>query len=918
MYLFNRVDPSPEVPCALWRRTEDVFGIPELDLVYPPRRFFVDQDNPPPVARSNYDARRAQSIPSFVERCRLLTAYTSSESQRTISKLVAWFLVCEDRQNRLDAREVQTLAHQASLVRFILDSPHLRRALIGDEVGLGKTIEAGLIVRELLYHEPRLRICYLSPARLVDNVCTEFDRLGLQFRKWNSDANADANLQRDDRIVASIHRAAHERNSSEFEQTLPWDVIIVDECHHLSNYDPDGYSPRRQYALVQALINRQPPTGRLLLMSGTPHQGHPDRFKNLLRLLSDDHSQPNQGAQRVIFRTKEDVRDWRGDPLFPSRRVHPPRVMNAPPEYYAWLEAIHACYTSGIGGDESQRRAGGWRAAQALQWAASSVHAGLGYLIRSAIRNGWTQDRPQLQTALGAIRPYRMGKPDEPVGELFSRISRAIGNPIPEEEDEEDDDRWQPDPEELGHLLERGVLLLRNIGDQKWEFVERELLQPAGGDQVVLFAQPIETVCALAQFLERREGIRPSMIIGGQEQAERNSEVARFWQGETQFLVGSRAAYEGFNLQCAHRVIHLDIPWNPMDLEQRVGRVHRFGSRKTIIVDSVVTSQSREADAYGTAFNRLREIAQALAPDDERMQLLFARIMNLIPPQSLEQVLLMRPVAGLSPAEREQIAGMVDDGLETWQEFHDAYRANSDAIRALEPGAADWSDLENFLCRCGRAEAVGGFSAEGFQHNPGGEIMPTSEPARVLRVNDQGRDRVMVCADVAGRLVSDANGQRASVLGLNLPFVCKILRGSAFSADPSQLCALRVRPEQRELVSALLDSDIPACLGIAAKQSIRRRQDNQLEETGRRLFGWRISESGAALLADEVLAEILRMLPSCIVRREPPELAGHVVPIEAWEQRTLHELRRPTDEDRSAGVSHTIHPLGIIHIDKPT
>lgn len=917
MHLFHRIDPTPDFPCALWRRTDDGFGIPELDLVFPPRRFFVDQDNPPPVARSNYDARRAQSIPSLVDRCGQLASYTSGESQRTISKLLAWFLVCEDRQNRLDAREVQTLAHQASLVRFILDSPHLRRALIGDEVGLGKTIEAGLLIRELLDHEPRLRICYLAPARLVDNVCAEFDKLDLQFRKWNSDASADANLQRDDRIVASIHRAAHERNSTEFAQTPPWDVIIVDECHHLSNYDPDGYSPRRQYALVQALIDRQPPTGRLLLMSGTPHQGHPDRFRNLLRLISEDRSQPNQGAQRVIFRTKEDVRDWSGDPLFPSRRVNPPRVMNAPPEYYAWLEAIHACYTSGIGGDESQRRAGGWRAAQALQWAASSVHAGLGYLIRSAVRSGWVQDRPQLQNALAAIRPYRMGEPDEPIGELFSRISRTIGNPIPEEDDGGDDDRWQPDPADLGQLLESGVMLLRTIGDQKWEFVERELLQPAGGDQVVLFAQPIETVCALAQYLERRDGVKPSIIVGGQDQSERNTEVARFWQGETQFLIGSRAAYEGFNLQCAHRVIHLDIPWNPMDLEQRVGRVHRFGSRHTIIVDSVVTNQSREADAYGTAFNRLREIAQALAPDEERMQLLFARIMNLIPPQDLEQVLLTRPVAALSAADRERIAAMVDRGLETWQEFHNAYRANSDAIRALDPGAADWTDLEGFLCRYARAEAVDGFSAEGFRHNPGGEILPTNEPARVLRVNDQGQERVMVCADVAGRLVSDASGRRASPLGLNLPMVCTILRNSAFNADPAQLCALRVRPENRERVSTLLTSDMPACLGVAAKQSIRRRQDNQLEETGRRLFGWSMSDSGIVLLTDGVLAEILRLLPSCAVRRDPPDMSGFVAPIGTWEQQTLHDLRRPTDEDRSAGVSHTIHPLGIIHIDKP-
>ena len=90
-------------------------------------------------------------------------------------------MVCEDPQRRLDAREVNTLAHQVSLVRHVLENSHLRRVLIADEVGLGKTVETGLVIAELLEANPGLRALYLAPARLVRNVWRESDKLEAQL-----------------------------------------------------------------------------------------------------------------------------------------------------------------------------------------------------------------------------------------------------------------------------------------------------------------------------------------------------------------------------------------------------------------------------------------------------------------------------------------------------------------------------------------------------------------------------------------------------------------------------------------------------------------------------------------------------------------------------------------------------------------
>src|SRR5262249_44461200 len=158
---------------------------------------------------------------------------------------------CEDPQRRLDSRPVNTLAHQVSLVRHILASPDRRRVLLADEVGLGKTVEAGLVIQELIAASHGLRVLYLAPARLVDNVRAEFDRLGLRFRQWSSD-NGDARL--DDRcVIASIHRAVHPAHYQRVLDSSPWDVIVVDECHHLTDRAEGGGSATQKYQLVKAL-----------------------------------------------------------------------------------------------------------------------------------------------------------------------------------------------------------------------------------------------------------------------------------------------------------------------------------------------------------------------------------------------------------------------------------------------------------------------------------------------------------------------------------------------------------------------------------------------------------------------------------------------------------------------------------------
>ena len=134
-------------PYALLRKVDD-FGFETFDLLRPPGRFWSDGTPSPATVALSVDSRRAQALPAPADLLANLPAGDGwrQMTRRSLARLQAWFLVCEDPQRRLDVQAVETLAHQASLVQHVLLSPQLQRVLIADEVGLGKTVEAGLIV----------------------------------------------------------------------------------------------------------------------------------------------------------------------------------------------------------------------------------------------------------------------------------------------------------------------------------------------------------------------------------------------------------------------------------------------------------------------------------------------------------------------------------------------------------------------------------------------------------------------------------------------------------------------------------------------------------------------------------------------------------------------------------------------------
>ncbi|NUN22033.1 MAG: DEAD/DEAH box helicase [Candidatus Jettenia caeni] len=894
-------------------REHEEWGIRTVDLVAPPSRLWADQPNAKAIVESGVDCNRVSSSPTPAALLRALPEGDNwtAQTKRSVARLFVHYLICEDPQRRMDARKVITLSHQVSLVQHILENSHLRRVLIADEVGLGKTVEVGLLVKQLMEAKPGLRVLYLAPARLVPNVAREFDRLELNFRLWRA-SESDARLS-DSRIIASIHRAVHSNNYPKILATEPWDVIVVDECHHLSDWAAGGGDPVEKFRLVRELVARQKSDSRLILLSGTPHQGHIHRFDNLLGLLRRQNESSESVAGRVIYRTKEDVQDWNGKPLFPLRQVNEPLVIDLGTSYKQWMKNIHEFYRPAkhsCDGETPRQRAAGWRCAQALQWAASSPQAGLGYLVRQAVRAGWKLEDGHLREAILALRPYRNGPLAESAEELFSRIVKEVSRQVEygdvEDIEEEDSAKTKISSSQhiqLDSLLREGVVLVQKSPDIKWEFLREKILDSSNGEKVVLFAQPIETVTALARYLEQRTGVKPAIIIGGQSDIERRKEEERFWQKNgPQFLVSSRAGGEGINLQVARRLVHIDVPWNPMELEQRVGRVHRFGSKKTILVDTLVVKDSRERDAYRIARERLRLIASSIV-GPERFETIFSRVMCLVSPEELQEVLIGNAIAPLSDEEQQRVSAMVEGGFKAWNEFHEKYSKVQNEIRSQNPGLTDWNDIKRFLEVYIDAKQANGYSLSRFERR-NGLIEAVDEAAEVVELPTGHR---LILGDVEGALSEGPDGQMVERAGLNLPIIADVLRRCAFPKMTAGAAYLKAT--ESDVIPLRLDKD-PCGFLWFLRQVLQAEQQAGWNEQSSNLFCYRIFSNGlVAEVRGAEKATVMRCLNNATPRLRPDVAEEFINSIVHHEQALIQSLRRPSDEQILSGIRYAIIPL---------
>lgn len=518
----------------------------------------------------------------------------------------------------LETLDIDPLPHQLYLVNRVLSSGNLNW-LIADDVGLGKTIEVGLLILALKRRGLK-RFLLVVPAGLTPQWKEELsERFGLDdFLIYGNDFKAEKSKdwQRCDEVIASMDRLKAEQHLEILLQTETWDLIIFDEAHRLtrSQYG-EKFSPSERFQLAAKL---RPKTNAMLLLTGTPHQGKQDRFTALLELLRPAeqkairrlHLEPEFLRNVIIRNRKADVTDLEGKFVFQgkvTRTIAVPttdleREFDQHLKHYL-LEGYNAGREGGNLG-----RAIGFVMTIYRKLAASSLFAILTALEkrRNRLLQESTMDFGE-NTEHDEADARFQGEHEESKAQQIAPVKAFFDDEL----------------SKLDKLITVGRELLPN--DSKLRlFMETLLKSVLAKDQdrhVLIFSEYKTTQDYLEKALIAQFGTEKVQTIHGSKTINERRTAMKIFEEQGQFLISTEAGGEGLNLQRrCHTMINFDLPWNPMRLVQRVGRLYRYGQKKRVIVFNMQSPQSLDDEILNMMYERLYAVAKDMVAVGEEYQ----------------------------------------------------------------------------------------------------------------------------------------------------------------------------------------------------------------------------------------------------------------------------------------------------------
>lgn len=476
---------------------------------------------------------------------------------------------------------VEALRYQLDFVnlalRRLLEEGAIR-LMLADDVGLGKTVMTGLLLKELKLRGLAKRFLIMVPKMLKFQWRRELEeKFGIRCLE------AGRGIPDADCVVASIDY--FKRHVDEFLR-VPWDFAVVDEAHNLTV--PKGRRPTQRYAAVERLAAK---VRNLLLLTATPHHGDRADFIARLRLLDrsvDDYTIRDAVSRLVVKRFREDVRDEAG---IPDRQAYtvPLKLADREARFYAALTEYVKYYF------DMARRASG-RRRYALSLVAVVFQKRASSSLYAAVRT--------VERRIASLQRILQGQEtptDAPRSELEA-IRRVVAS---REAIQEEIHRLRA----LLHIL--GISSADDLlgqDDSKLQRV-RQLLEEhfAAGHKAIVFTQYRDTLRYLAARLAPH---RPAVLHGGMDEEEKRR-AEKALAETTALLIATDAASEGLNLQAANVAINYDLPWNPSRLDQRAGRVHRFGQRRPVHIYNILLEDTIDGRVYHVLAEKLREVGIA-------------------------------------------------------------------------------------------------------------------------------------------------------------------------------------------------------------------------------------------------------------------------------------------------------------------
>jgi superfamily II DNA or RNA helicase len=544
----------------------------------------------------------------------------------------------------LSIARVDPLPHQLEAVYdYFIKLPRIR-FLLADDPGAGKTIMAGLLIKELKIRGLVKRTLIVTPANLSFQWQRELkDKFRENFEVVRSDvlrANYGMNpWQEKNQVITSVSWVSRIEDAKESLLRSQWDLIIVDEAHKMSAYSDDKKT--LAYRLGESLSGM---TDHYLLMTATPHKGDPENFRLFLSLLdkdvygdikSLDEAMARHEAPFYLRRLKEALVSF-PDPdtgivkaLFTKRIVQTTPFEISDEEFDLYDQLTRYVEDQSIKAareDSARGRAVGFTMAMLQRRFASSIYA-----VRRTLQR-MQEKREKILQDPAKFRQEQIAKklpddfddlPDEEQQEILAELEEAVASFDPND--------LRLEIAELDKLIRDAKVLEAREAEVKVRRL-KELLTERGvfanpTMKLLLFTEHKDTLDFLVADGRdgrplgklREWGLSVTQIHGGMKIGDRDTPGTRIYaerefRESCQVLVATEAAGEGINLQFCWLMINYDIPWNPVRLEQRMGRIHRYGQEFDCLIFNFVTTNTREGRVLEKLFERIKKIEDDLDP----------------------------------------------------------------------------------------------------------------------------------------------------------------------------------------------------------------------------------------------------------------------------------------------------------------
>jgi len=614
----------------------------------------------------------------------------------------------------LSISRVDPLPHQLEAVYDYLLKLARVRFLLADDAGAGKTIMAGLLIRELQLRGLAERILIVCPANLSfqwqRELKEKFDEKFLVLKGGDIRDQFGVNQWLEQqKVITSLDLAKRTEILPGLRQ-VQWDLVIVDEAHRMSWTPPARKTAR--YALGELLRDT---SDHILLLTATPHKGDPENFSLFLQLLDPDayadvrsirEAMDRRRAPFYLRRTKEAMvyfperrpdGTWAAEKIFTKRIPHTVAFQIDGAEFDLYREVtrfVKRQSARAAQGDDPRARAVGFLMSLYQRRLASSTYA-----MRHSLESRARRLEERLKKAQELIQlaspdvpdPDEMEEMEENERERLEEMLEAVtlaGNA--EQVREEIAELWQ---------LAKQAQAVENSDSEAKLAKLKDVLHQEG-----FFDQPDKRLLVFTEFKDTLDylvgklkgwGFRVGCIHGSMEPGSRDEPGTRlyseqqFRDGAIQVLVATEAAGEGINLQCCNILFNYDIPWNPNRLEQRMGRIHRYGQRKDCLIFNFVATNTIEGRVLQRLLEKLQEIRDAL--DDDAV---FNVVGEILPAAHMERILRDYYAGKLGDADlEERLLENVDEG-----------RFRAICQNALEGLASKKLNLEMLIERRARAQ----------------------------------------------------------------------------------------------------------------------------------------------------------------------------------------------------------------------